>query len=995
MNRAPLPAVLALLTVAFFALPVRSQVSFSQPNNADAATGPNIYSADFNNDGKLDLLNSYGVLDLGNGDGTFSAGTNALGTNGFPVLGVADFNGDLKPDILEQDIPKGALVVQLGNGDGTFQAPISTAIGAILSPSVTVDLNGDGRADVIGVSGSSLLVYIGNGDGTFKSAVSYNLGAISGAPVLSLGDFNGDQNTDVAVSVVGEEIVFLGHGDGTFQNSPIVSSGVSAPTFVAAGDFNGDGKLDLAIMCDGNPQAGVFLVLGNGNGTFQAPTALFSLYGSSVLAAADFNGDGRLDLVVEQDTTVVQIYLQNTDGTFSNGNSYVMAMPSGNLAFAQYTGIAIADFNHDGKPDIAAEDGVLLGNGDGTFQGILFSSIPANAPAATVVGDFEKNGRTDAAAVSGTTLYILQNNSQGNLSVLHSYTLQQAGQAMVTADLNGDGKLDLVVFAADQTTGDWNYSVLLGNGDGSFQAPAYYPQSVPAANCCDVVVADFNKDNKADIALITGNQNHPLAILLGNGDGTLAAATYYFDGNASQFVVADFNNDGNLDIAAGTPANGTGILYGNGDGTFQPIVFPSTLAGISASFTADINNDGKADLLGNQQVALGNGDGTFKILPALQNYVSGIADFNGDGKLDLVVTAIYLDNTQATGIQLGNGDGTFGTFTQVPRNGQLPFPALYADMNGDGHTDIVFPWDSAYVLSFKVGGLGVLLNTTPPGFELSASAPTPSPVFAGNSATSTVSAVANFGFNSTSTLSCSGLPTGAVCAFNPSSISGSSGSSTLTITTSTSMATATYPVQVKGTAGAATSTATLSLVVFQAAPPPPDFSLTPSSGSPTSQTITAGQTANFSLAITPSGGFSGTVNFSCAIKPSVTKAPTCNLPSSLQISGSGSKSVSVSVGSTANVMANALPDFHFPAARSRLLWIFGLLCTVMLLSHVRKRILAFSSSVVIMATIFLLACGGGSSSHTVQGTPAGTYTVTVTATSGSLNHNTVLQVVVH
>lgn len=211
--------------------------------------------------------------------------------------------------------------------------------------------------------------------------------------------------------------------------------------------------------------------------------------------------------------------------------------------------------------------------------------------------------------------------------------------------------------------------------------------------------------------------------------------------------------------------------------------------------------------------------------------------------------------------------------------------------------------------------------------------------------------------------------------------------------TSTSTARGTYPVQVMGAAGAVISSTTLSLVVQAAAP---DFSFGPSSGSPTSQTITAGQTANFSLELTPSGAFSGTVNFSCAITPAVKPATTCNLPSSLQVSGTGSQSVSINVGTTATVTTSAFPDFRFPASGSRLLWIFGLLGTVMLLARRCNRILAFSLSVGILGTIFLLACGGSSSSsHTVQGTQAGTYTVTVTATSGSLNHNTVLQVVLH
>jgi len=996
MNRVPHRALFMLLALVSFAFPIQAQVSFLQPPSY--AGGGGTFVADFNNDGKLDLLTSDGTMNLGNADGTFTPGTNVSLPGGFSALAVADFNGDGKLDVLEQDASKGALLILLGNGDGTFQAPLSTPIGAVLWPLAAVDLNGDAEDDVVGVSGSLLIVYISNGDGTFKSGVPYNLGVTpTGSPSLSVGDFNGDSETDVAVSIGGigaggEELVFLGNGDGTFQSTPKTSSGLSDPASVIVGDFSGDGKIDLAIVCNVScgAQERVFLLLGKGDGTFQSPAALFSVYGQSVLAAADFNGDGRLDLVVEQDPTVLQIYLQNIDGTFSNDNSYVMTMPSPYYGTAFYTGIAIADFNHDGKLDLGAENGVLLGNGDGSFEGIQLGTIPASLPTAAVVGDFEKNGRMDAAAVSGTGLYILRNNGQGNLSLLHTYTLQQPGHGIATAEFNGDGKLDLVVFGMDSITSDWNYSVLLGNGDGSFQSPVYYPQGVAAGSySLQSVVADFNNDHKPDIALVTGNATQSLAILLGNADGTFATPVYYFVGNsANSLTIADFNSDGNLDIAApGT--SGEGILYGKGDGAFQPIVFPASLNGFYASNTADINSDGKPDLIGGHQIALGNGDGTFRVLTSpLQNAASGIADFNGDGKLDFFEMEMgTTPHPVATGIQLGNGDGTFSPFLRAPTNGLL-WSSFYADMNGDGRTDIVFFWNLAGSVTFSVGGLGVILNTTPTGFELTAGTLSPAPLTAGNSATSTINALSNFGFNTAATLSCSGLPSGALCEFSPPSIAGSSGKATLTITTNASTAAGTYPIQITGTAGLVTSS-TSSLLIVQAAP---DFSLSPTS--PPSETITAGQTASFSLNLTSSGGLSGTLNFSCAITPTVTKGPTCNLPASVQISGTGPQSVSVTVGTTATTTTSAFLDLRYPRAGLRLLWISALLGMVLLFARSHKRMSAFSLSIAIMGAVSLLGCGGSSSHTTIQGTPAGTYTVTVTATSGNLNHNSVLRVMV-
>ena len=265
------------------------QVSFFQPPSY-AGSGA-LFSADFNGDGKPDLLSSDGTLQLGNGNGTFTAGTQVPGT----PLAIADFNGDGKPDVLESGT--GTLLVLLGNGNGTFKAAATTASAAALQPIAATDLNGDGKADVVGTFGSNLVVYLSKGDGTFAAGVSYGLGVASpGSTIISFADFNGDGKTDVAVSTAGTgaglEIVFLGNGDGTFQaakaSAGIPSSCSSA--FAVSGDFNGDGKPDLALNCPNTIGVfGVYILAGNGDGTFQAPTLSIPNV-SGTMAAADLNG---------------------------------------------------------------------------------------------------------------------------------------------------------------------------------------------------------------------------------------------------------------------------------------------------------------------------------------------------------------------------------------------------------------------------------------------------------------------------------------------------------------------------------------------------------------------------------------------------------------------------------------------------------------------------------------------------------------------------------
>jgi hypothetical protein len=864
------------------------QLNFSTPPTY--AGNGNFFVANFN--GKPGILTADGTINLGNGDGTFKTGTTVTGT---PVA-VADFNGDGKPDVLE--VGTGTVQVLLGNGDGTFQATIVTNVGANLTLVTAADLNGDGKADVAGIFNNNLYIFLSNGDGTFGTGTPYSLGTNSPGIIL-FADFNGDGKTDILLVPTfgtGPEVVLLGNGDGTFQPALITSVGLpNSAVSVVVGDFNGDGKLDLAtgvvVTGAGNTQVStVLLQLGNGDGTFQSPTTAFTgpfgwggLIATLGLAAADVNGDGKLDLVLSG--TLIAVYLGNGDGTFSANPNYYEPLGFGG------TQVAIADFNLDGKLDIATDSEILLGNGNGRFQGPPTVLLPS-AGAGAVTGKFVTNGAPGVAVIS-SSLFILTNDGTGFLTLANTYTLPQPPLGIATADLNGDGKLDLLVTGSD-TNNNWSYSVLLGNGDGSFQPPVLYQQTVQGEPT-RIVIADFNNDHKLDFAVPAGNQQ--FAVLLGNGDGTFAPPTYVFDGDGGVIVSADFNNDGNADIAeAGN--SGLAIVLGKGDGTFQNAAFPANE--ITGNLvTADVNGDGNADLIGSGggvQVLLGAGNGSFTSIPQTQYYETflypiALADLNGDGKPDLIGDWIPgLSGTFLTA--LGNGDGTFSSTYQFvpysyPPHSYAPVFQV-ADMNGDGKPDLI--------IESSLSSVFVVINST--------------------------------------------------------------------VT-------------------------------------PSDFTISMASGSSSSSTISAGQSASFNLLFAASGPFSGTVALTCSLSPAATPAPTCSVPASVNVSGNTATPVMVTVGTTAAGSATSLPSIGFPRGIALLAWLLVLGVSGMLCVGKRPRS-AFPAATMVLAFMSVVGCGGSSPTTTTTvtgskgtpGTPAGTYTAMINATSGSLSHQLTLTVIV-
>jgi hypothetical protein len=333
---------------------------------------------------------------------------------------------------------------------------------------------------------------------SFSLPVSYAAGS---APVAMIsGDFNGDGHADVlsSNSFPAAVTTLLGNGDGTFQaplSSPLSGTpgspytGSQAGT-LAIGDYNADGRLDVSVVSG----TSVITVLGNGDGTFQAPQT--TVLGSSParLSTGDVNGDGRADILAANITGTVSVLLSNGDGTFAPKVEYA-AGPS-----AQ--DVKAVDLNHDGKLDLVVANALsagtvstLMGNGDGTFQA-YHSYYSFSAPYRMNVADYNGDGNMDVGVANSYTsscVTILLGNYDGTFQPYHSYDTGFQPWELESKDVNGDGLADLI-----DSNGS-SYQVETNNGDGTFGVPTTYTGAgwVFAAD-------DFNGDGTADIAGATG-----------------------------------------------------------------------------------------------------------------------------------------------------------------------------------------------------------------------------------------------------------------------------------------------------------------------------------------------------------------------------------------------------------------------------------------------------------------------------------------------------------
>jgi len=331
---------------------------------------------------------------------------------------------------------------------------------------------------------------------------SVNAGA--NPTILATGDFNGDGKLDLAVANGSTHSIqiMLGNGDGTFTagtSFSVGSSPTSAPTSIVAADFNGDGKVDLAVGV--SPDSIVDIYLGDGTGNFTLVNTLTNVINPTSLAVNDLNQDGKQDLLIAngQDNTVSE-YLGLGNGGFRIQTTPLATALSGPVQ------IALSDLNNDGYADVMIVNSknntitILPGKGTGAFGNAATLTLTA-APAAIVTGDFNVDGKMDIAVVSSTgvvTVYLGNGNDTFQTGV--PYTVGAGADSIAVADVNGDGFLDLVT--ANSTAG--TVSVLLGTGTGTFGTHTDYTAGAGAQS---IVIGDFNNNGKLDFATADATAN--------------------------------------------------------------------------------------------------------------------------------------------------------------------------------------------------------------------------------------------------------------------------------------------------------------------------------------------------------------------------------------------------------------------------------------------------------------------------------------------------------
>ncbi len=811
-----------------------------------------------------------------------------------------------------------------------------------------------------------------------------------GPRAVTIGDFNHDGNVDIAIansfhdgsgSPANAVTILLGNGDGTFQ-PPITSSiPVALLVFnILAGDFNNDKNLDVAIPTITGEEGATAVLLGNGDGTFSPAPGIPMMARPTSAEVHDLNGDGQPDLLFAS-TFGGDSWVAFGDG---NGNfSHDLFLFTAGFA----TVATAADFNGDGKLDIVTFTSnplginVSLGNGDGTFQPPVFYSA-ANATD-VITGDFNGDGKVDLAFINDSppvSVFVMLGNGDGTFQSAIQTTVSEGVAAIKAADVNHDGTLDLVAI-----TGARTITVLLGNGDGTFTQQAMTYHSGTSPDPTDIAIADFNQDGNPDVVAADQNAND-VNVLLGNGDGTfIVDFGQVAVGLASTAQLVNLTNTtaSNLSatgVSAAPPQftesdNCSGALFPLDSCTFTLVFTPTTTGPISGTLTVTDSSNAT-------HVVPLHGTGVLATVNLPPSFPFGNQQFGTTS----APQAITLSNLAQVPLSISSivMSGDFAeTDTCIPPGTVAPGASCV--INATFTPSAVGPRSGTITVTDNAPGSPQVVNLSGTGVGPVVTLGSPVLSFGnlvvGSSATQAVTlANSGTGVLSISNITASGsfsqtnncgatLAVQAVCTvtvtFTPSTMGPQSGNITVTDNAPASP-------QSLGLSGTGV-----------------DFTGGVSTGSSSTATVTAGQPATYTLTFAGLSAGSGTLSLTCTGAP---PASTCMVPRTVTLAAGPSTNVTVTVTTTPRSRSAS-----FRTGRSAFL-ASTLLVAALFGMRRRQRSGAWMYLMLIIILATLVGCGGGSSTNSVNsmssGTPAGTYTLTVTAASGAISHSTALTLVV-
>jgi len=678
---------------------------------------------------------------------------------------VADVNGDGKPDLIVANLDSSTVSVLLNTtapgAAPSFASQQTFGTGTAPSSVTTADINGNGQADLIVTnSGSNSVSVLLNttppGATTLSFTSQQSFAAGSNPSAVTTADLNGDGKPDlIVVNQLSNTVSVLlnttapGATAAAFATQQIFATG-GGPFSVATADLNGDGKPDLVVT---NAGAGTVSVLLNTTATgataasFASQQTFATGTGQYSVTTSDLNGDGKPDLIVANSASNTVSVLMNTTAPGATTPSFAAQQ-----TFATGTGpfsVTAADLNGDGKPDL------IVANYTSNTASVLVNTTPPGAttpsfaaqqtfatgagPFSLMAADLNGDGQVDiiVANTGSGTLSVLRNAtaaamSTASLAAQHMFVTDGTYLfAVTTADLNGDGKPDLVIAAADSNI----VSVLLNTTPPGATIPSFAaPQALGTGgkSPISVTAADLTGSGRPDI--IVANYDSYTVSVLGNDTGAGATSLFFpyqqtFATGVGPYcvTVADVNGDGKPDLVVANEDGTVSVLLNT---TLPGAAYPSFAA--QATFaagasptsvtTADVNGDGKPDLI----VANRSSDTASVLLnttapgattpsfAAQQTFGVGssprcvtTADLTGDGRPDLIVangnsgTVSVLLNTTVPGASTVSFDPQ-----QTETVGDEPFSVTTADMNGDGRPDLIVANADSQTVS-------VLLNTTP------------------------------------------------------------------------------------------------------------------------------------------------------------------------------------------------------------------------------------------------------------------------------------------